>query len=207
MGKDSSVQERKPFIYFEDSQTRISFLQFVAKWKDCSKCEISKTAMRKVFCRGQLPCDILFVGEGPGATEDALGFPFVGRCGTKVLDPWIVMCHAYGAKVNITNTILCRPITEDQQNRPPTDFERDMCADRFIDFLKLARPKTIVLLGVIAQNWWRLLQSSGLVKEYPILDLYHPSFILRRGGPNSDIDKKTRSILRGFLEEKLWLSK
>lgn len=183
-------------------------------WNNCVRCRIGIGA-RHVFARGTVPCDVLFVGEAPGETEAVVGLPFVGRSG-KLLDGWIreaedataltewvnrddgIHCDPHTRLLftyAVTNTVLCRPTTPQGGNRPPTGIEMANCYQRLIDFIvKVARPKLVVTLGVIAKN-------QTPIWTMPILNLAHPSWVLRQGGKGSTADNQQRERLCQFLKQ------
>ena len=171
-----------------------------ARWHACTLCPtgIGGRAANHVFCRGTLPCELLFVGEGPGKTEDVVGEPFVGRAG-KLLDGWLshVFRHRPTLLYAITNIVLCRPCDElGGPNRAPNPLEIETCSKRINEFIiQVARPKGLVLLGKIARDFtpdW-----SGLRR----LELPHPSWILRQGGPGCAEDLDARERLIKFAKE------
>lgn len=186
------------------------YLHHKTMWNNCQKCELGKTAHTHVFCRGTLPCDILFIGEAPGKTEDLLGEPFVGQAGRKVLDVWIdeawlewhdAYRHTFGSDTDnvptwaITNIVVCRPCDGGgDANRRPSGTEAANCKPRLMDFLGFAKPKAIVLLGHTAD-------SFAPAFTVPVLRLKHPAYILRpeSGGIDGKIDAQERRKLTEFL--------
>jgi len=149
----------------------------------CTACGLCKQRRQAVFGVGSENGPWLFVGEGPGADEDAQGEPFVGQAGN-LLD---AMLGAIGLKrgrdAYIANVVKCRP----PGNRTPTLAEATACApflDRQID---LIQPKLIVALGKTAAL--RLLGSEASLaslrgkrheyRGYPVLVTYHPAYLLR----------------------------
>ncbi|MEK0326406.1 MAG: uracil-DNA glycosylase family protein, partial [Nitrosopumilus sp.] len=96
-----------------------------AKWIDCSLCSLCKRRRKVVLARGKVPCDVLFIGEAPGASEDSLGSPFVGPAG-HLLDQMIedaldmtspdqadLPAIDSGPRIAFTNLIACIPKDED----------------------------------------------------------------------------------------------
>lgn len=145
-------------------------------WRMCTRCDMSMCSHNHVFARGTLPCNILFVGEGPGKTEDATGFPFVGRAG-KLLDEWIVMGIPAPLTYAITNVVSCRPADRPGgPNREPTPDEILNCRPRLMECIDIAMPDMIVMLGRVAAD------SCPPISHLPRLDLKHPAYILRQGG-------------------------
>ncbi|MDP1549345.1 MAG: uracil-DNA glycosylase [Nitrosomonas sp.] len=149
----------------------------------CSACPLHQTRTQTVFGVGDKNADWLFVGEGPGATEDATGEPFVGQAG-KLLDQMLVAIKLNrGQQVYITNIVKCRP----PNNRTPHANEARQCEPYLTRQIALIKPKLIVALGkVAAQN---LLQCGdsisslrGKIHDYsgiPLIVTYHPAYLLR----------------------------
>lgn len=142
-----------------------------SKWTTCTLCPLAKKRKHVVLARGKLPCDVLFIGEAPGASEDVLGQPFVGPAG-KLLDKMIedALGVKEGVKIAFTNLIACVPKAEigSAIEEPPEDSIK-ACRERLDDFLSLAMPRFIVAVGNHAK------------KHAPAYELSipHPAFILR----------------------------
>jgi DNA polymerase len=149
----------------------------------CTACPLSQTRIQTVFGVGDENADWLFVGEGPGAREDAIGEPFVGPAG-KLLDQMLAAIKlTRNHRVYITNIVKCRP----PNNRNPSLYEAQQCEPYLTRQIALIKPKLIVALGkVAAQN---LLKSDnsisslrGRVHDYsgiPLIVTYHPAYLLR----------------------------
>jgi len=149
----------------------------------CNRCpELFSTRTQTVFGVGPIDPAICFVGEAPGADEDAKGEPFVGRAG-QLLDKIIAACGFARQDVYICNTIKCRP----PSNRTPSPDERANCRGYFEQQIALVRPKYIVCLGATAAK--NVLDTNlgigklrGRVHKYkgiPVVCTYHPSAINR----------------------------
>ncbi len=150
---------------------------------ECRACGLCEKRQQAVFGVGPETAPWLFVGEGPGADEDAQGEPFVGQAG-RLLDSMLAAIGcARGTDSYIANVVKCRP----PGNRTPTHEEAGACApflDRQIDLLA---PKLIVALGKTAAT--RLLGTEaslaslrGRVHRYrgiPLVVTYHPAYLLR----------------------------
>lgn len=158
--------------------------EHLSPWRHCTDCEIGNRASRHVIGRGNLPCDILFVGEAPGKQEDMKGLPFVGPSG-KILDTWIAYAseqhikhEGYAFTYYITNLVSCRPCDiTGGPNRAPTQSEITNCRPRISLVHRLANPRSgVVLLGKIAY------ENIQLGSMYRQLELPHPAYILRCGG-------------------------
>jgi uracil-DNA glycosylase family 4 len=149
----------------------------------CVDCPLHAGRKKTVFGVGDENADWLFVGEGPGADEDAQGEPFVGQAG-KLLDSMLASIRLKrGANVYIANVVKCRP----PGNRNPEPAEAATCEPYLQRQIDLIRPKLIVALGKVAAA--NLLASDasvasmrGKVHSYrgiPLIVTYHPAYLLR----------------------------
>ena len=148
--------------------------EHVARWKDCRACGLCDQRFRICLARGTAPCDVLFIGEAPGASEDALGLPFVGPAG-RLLDQVIERAVTpLGVTYALTNLVCCFPAeakaTKDHQ---PTSAEIQACEPRLIDLVNVVRPRLIVCVGALAKQW---VDHEDTVT---CCDIDHPAFILR----------------------------
>lgn len=112
---------------------------------NCNKCKLCKTRQNIVFGVGNKNADIMFIGEGPGADEDRLGEPFVGRAG-KLMDMAFGILGIKREEVYIANVVKCRP----PANRNPEEDEANACLNYLRNQVMLVKPKIIVLLGSVA---------------------------------------------------------
>ena len=108
---------------------------------NCQKCKLCKQRQNIVFGTGNKEADIMFIGEGPGADEDRLGEPFVGRAG-KLMNMAFDVVGIKREEVYIANVVKCRP----PGNRNPEDDEANSCLDYLRNQVILVKPKIIVLL-------------------------------------------------------------
>lgn len=148
----------------------------------CRRCGLAETRKNVVFGDGNPESEILFIGEGPGANEDAQGLPFVGRAG-KLLDDMLEMIDLDRTKIFITNIVKCRP----PQNRDPLNVEQEACIDYLRRQTALIAPKIIVCLGRIAAM--QIIKPDfKITKEHGqwfdkagvrMTALYHPAALLR----------------------------
>jgi uracil-DNA glycosylase family 4 len=151
----------------------------------CTKCRLAKGRTKVVFGNGPVPCNIMLIGEGPGADEDLQGLPFVGRAGqllTQILE-------SVGIKrpddIYIANTVKCRP----PENRAPLADEQAACAPYLEAQIKFIRPKIILLAGApavkdvlksdepitkIRGKWFNLPGT-----EIAVMPIFHPAYLLR----------------------------
>lgn len=149
----------------------------------CHLCELGKSRTHVVFGEGSESADILFVGEGPGATEDSTGHPFVGRAGevlTNMIEKVLLIPRS---EVYITNIVKCRP----PNNRVPTATEAHTCISYLHKQIEHIKPKLIVTLGSTAYHYLtgdesKISDIRGTVQKretYTIIPTYHPSYLLR----------------------------
>ena len=158
-------------------------------------CNLKNTAASTVFGQGLENAQIMFIGEAPGADEDRLGAPFVGRCG-KLLDKMLSAIEVKREDCFITNVLPWRP----PGNRAPTDEEIAICLPFLARQIELIKPKYIVLLGGIAlksvmETEDTISRSRGKWMEYTVSDdykvnviaTYHPSYLLRSTAQKSKV--------------------
>lgn len=149
----------------------------------CAKCrELAETRTQVVFGVGDPRTEILFIGEAPGADEDAQGEPFVGRAG-QLLTKIIKAMGYEREQVYIANVLKCRP----PNNRQPAPQETENCLPYLVAQINIMRPKVIVALGAVAVQ--ALLGIKlGITKlhghwyEYKgvsLMPTYHPAYLLR----------------------------
>jgi len=150
---------------------------------DCTACKLRAGCTQTVFGVGDENADWLFVGEGPGADEDALGEPFVGQAG-KLLDNMLLAIKLKrGKNVYIANVVKCRP----PGNRAPHADEISQCLPYLQRQIELIRPKLIVVLGKTAATALlgrdaTLGSLRGTLHDYrgiPVIVTYHPAYLLR----------------------------
>ena len=155
----------------------------------CGACPLGQSRRNLVFGEGDPNAELVFVGEAPGADEDATGRPFVGRAGQKLTD----MIAAMGLRrdqVYIGNVLKCRP----PGNRTPQPGEVVQCWPFLVRQLAVIRPKVIVTLGNPATQtllntstgitrmrgqWQSLPEIAPGLGGTPVMPTFHPSYILR----------------------------
>jgi uracil-DNA glycosylase family 4 len=151
-------------------------------------CPLRRTATNTVFIDGNPAAPVMIVGEAPGAEEDRIGRPFVGRAG-QLLDRMLAAIGLDRTGVQITNAIYWRP----PGNRKPTAAETAACLPFLLRHIALARPKVLVLAGGTAagtllpvsdgitrlRGRWFELAVPGLDAPVPTLPMFHPAFLLR----------------------------
>lgn len=171
--------------------------------KQCRKCRLCETRKNVVFGVGNREADIMFIGEGPGADEDAQGEPFVGKAG-KLMNMAFDMLGVKREEVYIANIVKCRP----PNNRNPQDDEAENCLDYLRNQVILVKPKIIVLLGSVALK-------NVLGKEYGItasrgkwiekkgilyMPTWHPAALLRDENKKIDFIKDLKQVIKRYNE-------
>jgi len=170
---------------------------------DCIRCKLSGLGRRQiVFGVGNPNADLMFVGEAPGADEDAQGVPFVGRAG-QLLTRIIEAIDLNREQVYIANVIKCRP----PQNRNPEPDEVETCEPFLFRQIDLIKPKVIVALGTFAAR--ALLRTldpisrlRGRIYEYrgaKLIPTFHPAYLLRNPSSKREVwddMKLVRSLLK-----------
>ena len=150
----------------------------VAKWRDCTACTLCEQRSNVVLARGQVPCDVLFCGEAPGASEDALGLPFVGPAG-HLLDQIIERALPPTVKYALTNLVCCFPAeAKARGDNEPEYSEIVACRPRLMEFITLAKPKLIVCVGSLAWNYVEH-DAYGRVRGANVIQIVHPAAVLR----------------------------
>lgn len=173
----------------------------------CRRCGLCEDRTHVVFGEGSLDTDIVFVGEAPGADEDAQGLPFVGRAGqllTRMIEGGLKRPRG---SVYICNILKCRP----PGNRNPHPDEVGFCLPYLRQQLAIIRPSVICALGRIAANalldndesLGRLRGQWHDVDGMPLIATYHPSYLLRQRGPDgsrSEADYKAWDDLKMIIQ-------
>jgi uracil-DNA glycosylase len=168
-------------------QRRQELAVLAQKVSQCTRCpELASTRTQTVFGVGPPGVELCFIGEAPGADEDAQGEPFVGAAG-QLLNRIITACGMKRAEVYICNIIKCRP----PGNRTPSPQEAGNCREFLDQQLELLRPKFICCLGSTAvthllQTTKPLGQMRGRFHDYkgiPVMVTYHPAYLLPHRNP------------------------
>ena len=149
--------------------------------KNCRACQLRSGCQNVVFGEGNQHAELMFIGEGPGADEDAQGRPFVGAAG-QLLDKMILAMQYQRHEVYIANVVKCRP----PGNRAPEEAEANCCMKFLTRQIELTAPKVIVLLGATPLRY--LMQLTGIkrhrgtfleYKNIPVMPTFHPAYLLR----------------------------
>ena len=163
---------------------RVAALEAVrAEIGDCTRCPLAYAGRHKiVFADGDPNATLMFVGEGPGADEDAQGLPFVGKAG-QLLNNMIGAMGLKREEVYIANVVKCRP----PGNRTPEFAEASTCSQFLLKQIDIVRPKVIVALGATAATYLLGMRQSlsslrgrwHSTRGAKLAVTYHPAFLLR----------------------------
>lgn len=180
------------------------FRELEEKVKTCNRCRLRGGCRGVVFGEGNPAARVVLCGEGPGADEDLLGRPFVGKAG-QLLDKILEACgfnrfvHVY-----ILNTVKCRP----PGNRIPAEDERAACRPNLDAQIRLIRPVIMVLLGAtalqeIVDPGGRITRDRGKWVERDgmlIMPTYHPAALLRNPRLKVDAWKDFKQVVYKYRE-------
>jgi uracil-DNA glycosylase family 4 len=190
LGEETDIPPRKapfpaaPAVGAEVAPAeRASALQLIRdEIGDCTRCALHTGRNKLVFADGDPNAQLMFVGEGPGADEDAQGLPFVGRAG-QLLNNMIGAMGLQREQVYIANVVKCRP----PQNRTPEQIEATTCVPFLFQQIDVVRPRVLVALGATAATYLLghrqpLAGLRGRVHSFrgtKLVVTYHPAFLLR----------------------------
>jgi DNA polymerase len=168
----------------------------------CTRCALHQSRTQTVFGVGNPRAKLMFIGEAPGADEDAKGEPFVGRAG-QLLNKIIAAMGMTREEVYIGNILKCRP----PQNRDPQPAEVACCEEYLRAQIALIQPRYICALGRVAAHW--LLKTDAplgamrtgqhVYEGIPVVVTYHPAALLRNPGfkaPCWEDMKKLMALLK-----------
>lgn len=145
----------------------------VTRWKDCKQCSLCKGRKRVVLARGTIPCNILFIGEAPGRSEDSTGKPFTGPAG-HMLDRIIKRAVPDSFTYALTNLVCCIPKDESgSKATEPSEEAIEACSERLREMVEICDPDLIVFVG-------RLSGKNGVFRSgCKTAEIVHPAAILR----------------------------
>lgn len=182
----------------DERRTRLALV--AEEVRSCTRCVLHEKRTQTVFARGNPFAELCFIGEGPGADEDAEGEPFVGASG-QLLDRMIAAMGYRRDDVYICNVVKCRP----PSNRKPEPSEMATCMPFATQQLALVQPKVIVALGATAvqgligasegitrmRGKWKLYKGS-----IPIMPTFHPAYLLRNPAAKRDVWNDLQDVMR-----------
>lgn len=156
------------------------------KLKTCTLCPLHIGRSNIVFSDGDTNAKIMLIGEAPGADEDKVGIPFVGRAG-KLLNEFLEKAGINRkTDIYIANTVKCRP----PENRKPLKEEKIACQGNLKAQIDVVKPKVIILCGATAMESFieekklTITKARGKIFEYEngikLVPIFHPSYLLRQ---------------------------
>lgn len=163
----------------------------------CTLCPLCEHRTNAVPGSGPHTAEVVFIGEGPGKSEDDQGIPFCGASG-RLLDSLLASINLSRTEVFITNIVKCRP----PANRDPLPDEKDVCSTSYLDKqIELIAPKLIVTLGRHALTHFipdlKISEVHGQPKHYKnqlFLGLYHPAVALYNGSMRATLEEDFQII-------------
>jgi DNA polymerase len=194
--RSSSALE--PRVVDSATQHRLSVLR--DEIAACTRCGLHAARTQTVFARGSGASGLCFVGEGPGADEDAQGLPFVGAAG-QLLDKMIGAMGFERDEVYVCNIVKCRP----PKNRAPEPDEMAACMPYLVEQLELVGPQVIVALGKTAvqglfgsvesitkiRGRWRLYKG-----KIAVMPTFHPAYLLRTPAAKREVWADLQAVLK-----------
>lgn len=172
-----------PQIHVAPDERAAALTAIQARIGDCTRCPLAYAGRHKiVFGDGDPRARLMFVGEGPGADEDAQGLPFVGKAG-QLLNNMISAMGLRREQVYIANIVKCRP----PDNRVPEPVEAATCSQFLVEQIDAVQPEVIVALGSTAATYLLGVKQSlsslrgawHTCRGAKVAVTYHPAFLLR----------------------------
>lgn len=166
-------------------------------WRGCKQCKLGcqSRLINYVFFKGTVPCEVLFIGEAPGSSENATGIPFNNpEAAGGVFDNIITRCLELCPTMTwaVTNAVLCVPFDETgkKENREPSHDEILACRNRLTEFIQICQPLILVAMGNVA------LKATNVAGQFlsggypiPVLNPRHPSW-MQRDGQDTELEIK-----------------
>ena len=181
-----------------DAKLRLQVLADTVK--SCALCGLSAHRQQTVFARGDGSSGVCFVGEGPGADEDAQGLPFVGKAG-QLLDRMIEAMGLSRDAVYVCNVVKCRP----PENRKPEPEEMAACLPYLSEQLELIAPRVIVALGATAvQGLFGTTEGITRLRgkwqsfrgKIDVMPTFHPAYLLRNPAAKREVWEDLQEVMR-----------
>jgi len=174
---------REPLVDRVQHIAALKWPEFATDVAACTACGLCRTRNKAVPGVGDVHAQWLFVGEAPGAEEDARGEPFVGQAGRLLDNMLVALGMKRGENVYIANVLKCRP----PGNRTPSPLEVESCRPYLDRQIALIRPALIVALGKSAATTLLNVDATiaslrGRIHRYqgvPLIVTYHPAYLLR----------------------------
>ena len=202
MPKPISFNELAPLPEFRIAALeRAAALQAVRdEIGDCTRCPLAYAGRHTiVFANGDPAARLMFVGEGPGADEDASGEPFIGKAG-QLLNNMINAMGLQREQVYVANVVKCRP----PANRTPEPIEANTCSQFLLKQIDIVQPQVIVALGTTAamyllgvkQSLASLRGAWHACRGAKLTVTYHPAFLLRDPRQKGEAWKDLQMVMK-----------
>lgn len=170
-------------IFTEGMKSMLGWRELYEACSSCRKCALSGNRTRTVVGEGNIKASLMLVGEAPGADEDRLGKPFVGKAGQLLTKALTALELDRERDYYICNVCKCRP----ENNRTPLDEETEACLPYLRNQVALVRPVVILCLGATAMKSlisrdWKITQHRGKWVErkgFYMMATFHPAALLR----------------------------
>ena len=169
----------------------MNYQQHKREWINCKRCHLFRQRNKVVLLRGKIPCDILFVGEAPGISEDIIGMPFIGPAG-KLLDQIIEEATSDLLKLRVafTSLVACIPKDKNGDKIHEPDIKCiKRCSKRLRSVIKLTKPSAIISVGQLAKK------HIPADIEAQFANIIHPAAILRL-----DVSQQSLAIHRCIVQ-------
>lgn len=157
--------------------------QHVERWSSGCGSTMCQYANRICYGRGTIPCNVVFIGEAPGESENCIGEPFVGPAGFE-LNRWIEAAIPPTVTYALTNLVGCLPRDPETGSKAQLPVHEDVlqCSDRLLEFIRIANPNLIVLVGKQAEHYFTKGYRDCLFPDLdiPTIEVSHPSYVLRQ---------------------------
>lgn len=180
----------------------IKWLDHVEHWRNCQECTLCTQRDKIVLARGVVPCDVLFLGEAPGESENSHGLPFYGPAGDKLEEILAAVRAACQVQFSVafSNLVACFPAEAKRTaDHRPEPEEIEACSVRLREFVGIAAPRLIVCVGDTAQEWGRELLGE---ENFAWCDVVHPAAILRMPVVQQEMaTRKCAVVLRDAIEQ------
>jgi uracil-DNA glycosylase len=184
--QDVAASDRvpRPASHVPSNAASLDWPELESAVKTCTKCDLHRTRTQTVFGVGDRQAQWMVIGEAPGADEDALGEPFVGRAG-QLLNSMLKAVGLAREQVFIANILKCRP----PNNRDPSGEEASRCTPYLQRQIELVNPTLLLCVGrIAAQNLLNTDTPIGKLRgkvhrlgeaQRPVVVTYHPAYLLR----------------------------
>jgi len=166
---------------------------FHLKCQECFECPARSGRHSVIVGRGDVPADILIVGDAPGTSDDLVGIPFVGSAG-HLLDSMIKAIPDFPS-VYLTTGILCHPRDERGEAREPEKLEFERCARWVQRIFRGVNPCAVVFLGKLSAKHCR----TFLPVNVKIFSMMHPAYVVRNGGMSSPLFQHNVRVLEDVV--------